>query len=163
MDNQSLRNKIKPIVVAVIDTGVFEAHLDLRHKMLIDQSRCFVAGKLSRVQVGTTQLSIEARLHSATRNRARWPFMEIYGDDQDILTSAKITPPPKPFVCGRCIVDWCGTSDQLGSFPFHVDDVSQTDLRRDVCNHGTLVAGIIALNGPINVKIINLKVHLQCG
>ena len=37
-------------------------------------------------------------------------------------------------------------------------DASQTDLRVDVLNHGTLVAGIIALNGPVNVKIINLKV-----
>ena len=30
----------------------------------------------------------------------------------------------------------------------------------DVLNHGTMVAGIIALNGPVNVKIINLKVTI---
>ena len=30
----------------------------------------------------------------------------------------------------------------------------------DVLNHGTVVAGIIALNGPVNVKIINLKVTI---
>ena len=39
-------------------------------------------------------------------------------------------------------------------------DASQNDLRVDELNHGTLVAGIIALNGPVNVKIINLKVAI---
>ena len=37
---------------------------------------------------------------------------------------------------------------------------SQNDLRIDSRNHGTIVAGVIALNGPVNVKIINLKVGL---
>ena len=35
------------------------------------------------------------------------------------------------------------------------------DLRRDIGNHGSLVAGIIALLGPENVRIVNLKVRRE--
>ena len=38
---------------------------------------------------------------------------------------------------------------------------SHADLTKDEWNHGTMVAGIISLNGPDNVKILNLKV-LHC-
>ena len=38
---------------------------------------------------------------------------------------------------------------------------SNDDLRRDIGNHGSLVAGIIALLGPENVKIVNLKVRFK--
>ena len=38
---------------------------------------------------------------------------------------------------------------------------SNDDLRRDIGNHGSLVAGIIALLGPENVRIVNLKVRIK--
>ena len=36
---------------------------------------------------------------------------------------------------------------------------SDEDLTKDMWNHGTMVAGIVALFGPENVRIINLKVN----
>ena len=36
---------------------------------------------------------------------------------------------------------------------------SVSDLRRDSWNHGTVTTGVVVLNGPPNVKIINLKVR----
>ena len=58
------------------------------------------------------------------------------------------------------------TADQFGSATFIFDfieaykDFSESDLKKDGSNHGTMVVGIIALRGPINVRIINYKVTL---
>ena len=40
----------------------------------------------------------------------------------------------------------------------------ESDLRQDKYGHGTMVAGVIAENGPENIQIINFKVrsNSQC-
>ena len=39
------KNKIKPVVVAVIDTGMYEAHAEFTDKILSHRSKCFLQGK----------------------------------------------------------------------------------------------------------------------
>ena len=43
----AFRDKIKPVVVAIIDTGIYEAHSEFTDKIVTTKSKCFVAGKLS--------------------------------------------------------------------------------------------------------------------
>ena len=47
IESAAFRDKIKPVVVAVIDTGIYEAHSELRDKIIVPRSKCFVQGKLS--------------------------------------------------------------------------------------------------------------------
>ena len=49
VESAAFRDIVKPVVVAVIDTGIYEAHSELRHKIIAPRSKCFVQGKLSRM------------------------------------------------------------------------------------------------------------------
>ena len=86
-----MAERTKPVVVAVLDTGVYEKHKDLKDK-IVDRYCC--------VKVKSNSGVIE---------------------DPDAFK----------------------------------------DMTKDTNGHGTMVAGIIVLNGPINVKIVNIKVTVS--
>ena len=46
IESESFRGKIKPIKVAVIDTGIYEGHIEFTDKIIASRSKCFVQGKL---------------------------------------------------------------------------------------------------------------------
>ena len=47
IESAEFRDKIKPIVVAIIDTGIYEGHSEFTDKIIAPRSKCFAAGKLS--------------------------------------------------------------------------------------------------------------------
>ena len=56
----------------------------------------------------------------------------------------------------------CTLESVMGLFlSFQTGDQSRRDLTLDMANHGTMVAGIIVLNGPEDVRIINFKVTFE--
>ncbi len=44
--------------------------------------------------------------------------------------------------------------------PIHIISIDCDAVSEDHLRHGTMLAGIIALYGPLNVKIINLQVYM---